>query len=205
MSETRSQILEIITRNQPASALDLSRILGLSKPTVQYHVKKLMDLGQIETASLKEGGLKKGRPVKYYRITGNARRENCCHLAKALILYCRKNFFDPQEIQKVAELLVSEMMPQPPGFAEKNFVKRMSVILDELSGMQFQPHWEVHAAGSRVLLRNCPYAKLAIQHPELCEIDRAMLEILLQLPVSREYVWRDDPGRLKDCSFFFTR
>jgi len=44
--------------------------------------------------------------------------------------------------------------------------------------MNYHARWEAGRAGPRVILGHCPYAAIIEKHPELCQMDAALLEEL---------------------------
>jgi DNA-binding transcriptional ArsR family regulator len=62
--DTGRAIFTTICQKRITSPSDLARILGISLPLVNWHVKRLMDAGLIKIEKL--GTSQKNKPVKYY-------------------------------------------------------------------------------------------------------------------------------------------
>lgn len=42
--------------------------------------------------------------------------------------------------------------------------------------MNYHARWEAGAEGPRVIFGHCPYAAIIARHPDLCRMDKALLE-----------------------------
>ena len=71
------------------------------------------------------------------------------------------------------------------GFASQPMTKRLALLIEKLNEMHYQAHWEAGADGPRVIFGRCPFAKIIENHPELCKMDTAMLEMSLARPVAQ--------------------
>lgn len=67
---TVRRVLEVLISNGPASRADLTRLTGISAPTVSKAVATLLDSGLIEEGDLPEGAL--GRPARQVRLATGA-------------------------------------------------------------------------------------------------------------------------------------
>lgn len=203
MQTYKARILDIVARSIQSSVPELSRVLGISKPAVQYHIQKLINSGQIEMLRKPVGLLTRGRPTHYFRITSNRQPDNLVPLSDVLFTHHITDSATPDEKnEKIAHLAKSLSGAVPNNHS---LIKRIDLCLSRLSELNFQPRWEVNQDGSRIHLRNCPYARILSSHPELCEIDHAILEVMLGVSVHCENLWRDQTDNQPDCVFFFTR
>jgi hypothetical protein len=64
-----------------------------------------------------------------------------------------------------------------------NQVQSLQNAIKILNVHHYQASWEARLNGPRFYLRNCPYAALLGDHPELCNMDRLILETLIKKPV----------------------
>lgn len=204
MQSIRETLLETLARRRNASVLELSRTSGVTKPAVQYHIKQLLAEKKIEHVPSAESYTKRGRPEKIYRLTRRDQPENYDILADFLLRVCQQHIETDLLVAEMAQCL-SEPVERELSQNKKGVIQRMGTIIEHLSTLKYAPHWEVHAEGTRVLLRNCPYARLAIQSTIFCKIDQQLLQNLLRFPVQLESAWRDSPETSKGCSFFFSR
>jgi len=51
--------------------------------------------------------------------------------------------------------------------------------MQALNELNYEARWEAHADAPQVVLGHCPYAEIIDAHPELCQMDTFLLEILI--------------------------
>ncbi len=203
MESFRERILEIIHRFSSASAPDLSKILAISKPAVQYHLRQLLATGDIELSNTNQSVPSRGRPILYYRIAESRYPNNYTNLCDALIAQALTATDDKTEFDHRLKSLAVSLAGDVP--VQVSFIKQIDHAVERLTAHSYQPHWEVASSGSIMRLKNCPYAHLVHSHPELCRMDTFLLETLLGIPVQVKYLWKDHPEIKEGCSFFFKR
>lgn len=177
MSETRQQIMEILERQKTASPAQLSRSLQVSAADVRYHLQKLVEAGLVEIAGRQHTG-ERGRPRRLYRLTSQARRDNLAGLAKALLQVVQQQ--GASGLTETARLLgeAPHAVTAPAG-------RRLFQAVQMLNTLHYQARWEAHARSPRLLLGNCPYAEIIHDHPELCQMDKRLVEQLSGLPAEQ--------------------
>jgi predicted ArsR family transcriptional regulator len=108
--------------------------------------------------------------------------DNLDRLAKALLTESLQHQ-DTKErnafLSRVAERLAGEV-PSRGGLPSRLFQ-----AVQRLNQLNYQARWEAHAGAPRVFFKRCPYAAILPEHPELCQLDAAMLNALLGAPVSQ--------------------
>ncbi|MCE5206775.1 MAG: winged helix-turn-helix transcriptional regulator [Chloroflexi bacterium] len=203
MPSFKERILDNILRNQVSSVPELSHILGISKPAVQYHIQNLLLEGEIEPVDQMKSSTSRGRPVNYYRIAENRQPDNLAILADTLLsqFLASSTYMQPSD-EKIAALARAMAGTENKS---QSFIKQIDHCITRLGILNYQPHWEVTRNGSRIHLRNCPYARILPSHPELCRMDQIMLESMLGIPVQINQLWKDHPETRTGCEFFFTR
>ena len=82
-------------------------------------------------------------------------------------------------------------------------MRRLSSTIERLNEMHYQARWEAGAGGPRIVLGHCPYAAVIKNHPELCQMDAALLVILLSGEVSQTAKLETGAGGLPYCAFIF--
>jgi predicted ArsR family transcriptional regulator len=95
----------------------------------------------------------------------------------------------------LANILSAGFEPEGSG------ARRWNQVVNHLNQHNYRARWEAHATGPRILLRNCPYAALLTQHPEICQMDRFFLEKLLQIPLSHTARINPATGAPPACVF----
>jgi predicted ArsR family transcriptional regulator len=74
----------------------------------------------------------------------------------------------------------------------------LNQVAEFLTGKGYTARWEVSDGYYRLFTCNCPYAGVSEQNPELCEMDRSMMQRLLPEGVHRESRIADGSPR---CSY----
>ena len=169
----RSRILDYLKKNLSASALELSTVLGVTKPNIQYHLKKLLQENMLEAISDSSDSFEqreRGRPVKFYRLSISKTPDNFAYLSKLLLtlfLAERSSNDFAGEIAGLFDLKIEN---------KKNPADLFNKIINQLNEHLYNAHWEIHNKGPKVIFKNCPYALLVSEFPLLCEMDRLILE-----------------------------
>jgi len=145
----------------------------------------------VEVTGLRESE-RRGRPEKLYSLAQSALGDNLSVLVEALLA------------DKVNARRVGARMAQSQGLTNLSTVdpvaKRLTLLVEKLNEMHFQARWEAGAEGPRVLFGRCPYAKVIAAHPEICQMDAAMLEAALSRPIQPLQRGELMPGL---CPFLF--
>jgi predicted ArsR family transcriptional regulator len=71
--------------------------------------------------------------------------------------------------------------------------------------MHYQARWEAGADGPRIVLGHCPYGTVIEKHPELCQMDGALLAKLLGGEVRQTAKLEKGAGGLPYCVFVFAK
>lgn len=166
MSISRQRILAHLKKTRSASAREIARALKLSAPNVRHHLSVLLSDGRIETGAVhnREG---RGRPEKMYSLSQSALGDNLSALASVLLDAAGSGL----DIEAAAKRLLDGNQ-----FAGQPINKRLQSLIERLNEMHYRAHWEAGAGGPRVILGRCPYGGLAVDHPQLCEMDAALLK-----------------------------
>jgi len=54
-----------------------------------------------------------------------------------------------------------------------------------LNNLGYQSKWEARISAPRIIFEHCPYKKIINSHPELCIMDKLMLQNALQVEVDQ--------------------
>ena len=198
MKTSRQQVLEYIRSQRVVSAGDLSRALQMTEANARHHLKVLNEEGLVAEVGkrLKES---KGRPVRLYGLSEQAAGHNLGSLAGALldeVLSSKQEQLSAEDKIEILEQLAARMLNQPladhpsPILSETRLhsaglTQRLFQAVRWLNGRHYDARWEAHALAPRVILAHCPYADILAVHPELCRLDRSLLEGLAGAPVEQ--------------------
>jgi predicted ArsR family transcriptional regulator len=196
---TRERILAYLSENHIATAAVLSRATRLTGADIRYHLSGLLDDGLVERVPPGPGAsaspapsARRGRPAVAYRLAAAAQTNNLAGLAAALL-----DVLGESALPAVAEALAGKDLPN----LAAPRIQRLHGCANTLSASGYRASWEAGPNGPRVLLRACPYAAILTNHPELCKIDRLLVERLSGLEFTQTA--RIDPhtGRPPACVF----
>ncbi len=176
---TREQILAYLGSHSMASAGEMAAALGVTAANIRHHLGLLEARGLVAVAETQHLA-RRGRPAKRYRLTAAAQQPYLEPLTRALLETLRGR-------GEAAETLLCDALcgRQPPD-ATRSLRERLQHAMRRLAELHFEPRWEAHRHGPRVIFHRCPYATLVEDYPELCRLDALLLERLLGVPVARQ-------------------
>ncbi|KAA3648345.1 MAG: ArsR family transcriptional regulator [Chloroflexi bacterium] len=196
MQSTRQKILTHLDSHHSASAVEISRALGMTRANVRHHLNVLQETGLVELAGqLPNEG--RGRPTLLYMATHQAQTNNLGRLASVLI----KEFVVKQKrnvgkrLQRMAKILGDGIDKSG------SITQRLYASTRHLNSMQYNSHWEAHADGPRVIFGQCPYAAIIEEHPELCSMDALFLKDMLGMEVEQLGKIEYKPDGMPHCIF----
>ena len=171
---TRQKILDYLKRNQTVSSREIARVLQMTPANARHHLGILAADGRVEVVSQRQAPLRgqggRGRPEKVYRLAGTLVGDNLSVLVDALLAEADEDI----EIEAVGRRIAGES-----AIAGQPLMRRLTSTIERLNEMHYQARWEAGAEGPRVILGHCPYAGLVGKHPQLCQMDAALLSELL--------------------------
>jgi predicted ArsR family transcriptional regulator len=175
MQTTRQRILQYLHLNRQATAPELSLTFDLTQANIRYHLDILEKNGQIEIIGQVPTELP-GRPSHVYMLSRAAQENALDELASALLI---ENLSGKTSSQRKRKLTATARQlagkEHNPG---QSLLIRLGTAVQRLNDLNYKAHWEAHADSPQILLGRCPYAKIINRHPELCEMDTHMIQIL---------------------------
>ncbi len=200
MVSTRQKILEHLGKYHVASIHEIGRALNLTPPDVFYHLQFLLQSGVVEHAPREASTVRqRGRPLKRYRLTHPVRAQNTAMLAKMLFDLFLSQQANAQERQLFLRQLAGKIILTRDD--ENPFNVRISTLVKHLTGIHYAARWEAHQDGPQVIFTNCPYHEVIGDCPELCEMDRFLLEEFLGAPVTTLQTYIDPEKSIRRCRF----
>jgi len=179
MQDTRQQILEILKRHGEVTVQELSRELGLTSVTVRHHLEILRSEGYITEPEVRRSN-RPGRPRYVYRLTSTAADlfpNNYSGLASAL-LDTLDEYLVPEDRQKILHETARRMVPDV-GELPKDHNARMDVVLSAMNQQGFVARWDKDKDSRYMIyISSCPYHHVAQNHPETCQIDKSIIQLL---------------------------
>ena len=175
VTTTRHKVLAYLSKNRTASAREVSRALKMSIANVRHHLRVLVSDGRLELTSVR-GRDTRGRPEKVYSLPRAALGDNLPALADALLTEAASGV----RIEALAQRLAGES-----NFASQPLAKRLNLTVEKLNQMNYHARWEAGSEGPRILFGHCPYAAIIEKHPELCQMDAAILKEWMGQPATQ--------------------
>lgn len=83
----------------------------------------------------------------------------------------------PASSTQFLEQLASRLIPMDAANERQTGLpQRLNTAIQIINQHPYQARWEAHKAGPQVILNNCPFSAIIDSHPELCKVDRLILE-----------------------------
>jgi len=168
MTTARQKVLAYLMKTRTTSAREISRALKMSAPTVRHHLRVLVSDGRLEMTSAR-GREGRGRPEKIYSIPRAALGDNLFALSEVLLTEAGSSV----RMEALAKRLAGDA-----NIKSQPIAKRLNLIVEKINQMNYHARWEAGPQGPRILFGHCPYASIIKKHPELCQMDVALLKEL---------------------------
>lgn len=181
MKATRQRLLDLLKKRNTGTAAELSLALGITQADARYHLSKMVAEGLIVIAGQQRVG-RRGRPARCFALAEAALQDNFDLLSGALLKITLTDLSQEDQksfLYRVAAALLEETELQGP------LSQRLVRAIEKLNELGYESRWEAHATAPRLILEHCPFAKLLTRHPQLCQLDACLLEILLDEPVDQ--------------------
>ena len=169
MVTARHKVLAYLMKTRTASPREIARALKMSTATVRHHLRVLVFDGRLALTSIQRGE-GKGRPEKVYTVPRSALGDNLSALIEALLVEADSSI----PMEALAKRLAGETDLKGQAVA-----KRLNLVVENLNQMNYHARWEAGFGGPRIILGHCPYAAIISRHPELCKMDKALLQELM--------------------------
>jgi predicted ArsR family transcriptional regulator len=198
MQNTRTRILQYLNTHHQATAPELSRTFDLTQANIRHHLEILQQSGEIEVIGQTQSQ-GRGRPSLVYMLTKTAQDNALDELASALLLERLSG-----KTARQRGRILSDTARQLAGITadfSKSITIRLGQAVNRLNDLNYKSHWEAHADSPHVVLGRCPYAPILNRHPELCQMDRELINSLTGLEFKQvEKITRQQNGPMH-CRF----
>lgn len=180
MKTSRQRLLEYIQAQRAVTVVDISRALKMTPANARHHLTILVEQGLVAGVGSRpaEG---KGRPAQLYGLSEAVSGHNLDGLAAALLDEFGAGLAG--EAQQDFLKRLAQRIGGPGDGRGGHLTRRLTTAVKFLNERKYQARWEAHTEAPRLILAHCPYAALLPNHPELCRLDAALLEVLLGVPV----------------------
>jgi predicted ArsR family transcriptional regulator len=195
---TRLRILDQFRKHQTATVKDLSQALGMTGANIRHHLAILESNDVIELIRQKRE--RRGRPVNVYGLSRRILGDGLDELAGAVFNAWLADATDPVReagLKAIARQLTGNNQPDP----ESMMPKRLALAIERLNELHYQARWEASASGARLLLGHCPYVEIIGRYPDLCRMDKYLLELYLGVPTNQTAKLEPGLSGLPQCIF----
>jgi predicted ArsR family transcriptional regulator len=169
MVTARQKVFAYFTKIRTASAREISRSLKMSPATVRHHLRVLASDGRLEISFVRSRD-GRGRPEKVYSLPRSALGDNLAELGDAVLA---------EAGMSVQMGMLAKRLAGDADFSGQTIARRLNSSIEKMNQMNYHARWEAGPQGPRLIFGHCPYAALIGKHPELCQMDEALLEQLM--------------------------
>lgn len=171
------QILQHLQRHGEATVKELAAMLGVSATAVRDHLVHLQAEGLIEARAERYGP---GRPRLVYTLSAAARSRFPKQYDKLITGLLRELIAleGPDKVEQILERVSRRLAEEYADRMEGSDVPERLAELRRLLEQRGVPA-EVAEAGDGIRLFACPFYDVAQDHPEVCSMERQMIEFVL--------------------------
>jgi predicted ArsR family transcriptional regulator len=183
-----SVILRYLQRNGEATIRQLEDAVQVSTTAVREQLTHLQAEGLVVIRTERHGP---GRPRSVYALSEKAQRQFPKQYDRLILLLLHELGSEGEErvttlLDRVSQRLADEYAARMHGTDVQARLNELRHLL-ESRGVAA----EVVAESNSIQLFSCPYYEIAHQHPELCSMERQMLEYVLGEKIVLEHSIRE--------------
>ncbi len=186
MSQTRQQILQRLKERGRMTVAQLAKELGLTPVTVHYHLNVLQRQGLVD-AQLERRGVGRPRLVFFLREEALSQFPQGYHRLAARLLNELKARMPEEEIHRLFIAIAQEIAVEHGERVRacRTLEEKLEALVALLGEEGFLARWEQLGNELRLHQYNCPYNYVVHHHPEVCDLDRALIALTLEADVER--------------------
>ena len=197
MNSTRIRLLSHLGVKQIATSTELSRALQVTPADARYHLSSLLNEGLIQIIGERqpEGP---GRPARVYSLSHKHKEDNIILLIEVLLNEISEGKSTSEQsikMQSIAEKIIGAEYPTG------KLSQLLYIAVNRLNELNYHARWEAHPDAPQLILGNCPYSVIIDRHPEICLIDKYIIERLLETTVTQETKLLRDERGYSSCIF----
>ncbi len=182
MPGVRQAIIETLGAHGALSLGEMAHAVNLTKMAARYHLGLLLREGLVTARECEHCGTV-GRPPMLYALAEPARErlpKQYDVLAAALLDEIAETRGPEQArglLRGVGRRLAATAPPLREGMGLEARLTRAAKFLSARG-------YSAAVDGDALVARNCPYRAVAREHPDVCELDLALVAALLRVPVA---------------------
>ena len=181
---------------------EISRALHLTSANTRHHLGVLQDEGQVQvTGTRKPTG--RGRPIQLYQLSQPRQEHNLDNLSHILLGVIQAEHNQKERPVTLEHIAAQLAMPDSKADVQTkpNLGQKLSKCVKHLNRLHYKARWEAHTGGPRLILGHCPYWAIIYEHPELCQVDKRLIEISLDVEVDQTAKLEPNSLGLPNCIF----
>lgn len=184
MRDTRRRIVELLRTRDGQTVEELAETLGVTRTAVNSHLATLQADGFVVKRGLRPG---RRRPSVVYGLTPAADSlfpKAYDEFAAAILEELRRE--DPAHLRRILRRLadhwIAQDLPRVKGLRGQARLNRARDIVAERG---FMPSLTTGREGYLLREHNCPVLRVAVAHPEVCDMVHRWLEALFGRSLTR--------------------
>ena len=183
MKSTREKILKTLLAHPESSINDLAEAVGINGISIRHHLSALEAKDLIVSSEQRHGV---GRPRLIYSLTDKGVEQfptSYLKLTKRLLSRLN-NVLSPEQLEEIFKE-IGKQMALEYGITSENLPikKRLDKIQAVLAKEGYIASWEANKGIYRLHLLSCPYFHVGLDHPEVCQLDYALISSFFSIPV----------------------
>ena len=191
MKPTRLRLLEYLEEKQIATSQELSWALRVTPADVRHHISALLNDGSIQIIGEREPQ-GPGRPARLFSLSNKQKSDNLLLLLETLLIEISSEKLSNESTNRLRSIanrfMATSQIPE-------NLTQRLYLAIKRLNELNYHARWEAQKENPKIILGNCPYSAIIHNRPEICFIDKYLIEGLLSTRVEQETkLLRDNRG-----------
>ncbi len=171
---TSSEIINFLSNHKPATVMELSQQINVTKADIRHHLKFLIEQTKIiEVAP--DTNFSRGRPARRFTMNPTQLPDNYVEIVE--LLFENTNQFETV-INELYTALYKKLDIEP----YFPLIRRLNLLIKALNERKYQARWESHALGPELIINNCPYRLLLEKYPDFCKIDLRLISEITNHP-----------------------
>ena len=180
MHPVRQKILEYLKRHGQATVTELAEHLDMAPVSVRHHLDLLIGDNLVEASRVrrKSGA---GRPKRLYALTPHADAlfpNNYQQLADESLTVLKRLLTPEQFAGVMTEMAEQTAARAPAGLDALPPKERLQATVEFLNDEGYMAFCDCGREELLLHTSHCPYRELVAEHPEICQIDQALIRRL---------------------------
>lgn len=195
MQDTRREILKLIQSTETATVKSIAESFDLSVPTIRHHMA-ILERDGLVLRSIGRGKI--GKPHTIYALSPDGDEsfpKKYERLSSALIEQFKLKDGEDAVLdlmRDIAKRKVHNRDSAPDRLGREDQIDLMLGIMEEEG---FEPQLDFQASQVEISHHTCPYLAVALEHPEVCELDMQIIQRSLGGTIERR-AWRPNGDRV---------